>query len=174
MVKKHKKAKPRPPGRRNANRGLMLRNLILSGRRIKCEITNCNCIDPGELEIHHIMPVSFKPIHNEANLAILCKDHHALVERYYFHKRSLLMPDTAAKIQELARQFKARAVPLDQVADAKRLTKELWSKFNNAKDLRDDHWWKSTWSSAKTWASNRTILTKVAPKNAIVSEAWYE
>lgn len=167
-MKKHQRAK------RIVSRQTMLKSLILAGRQAECEIPGCSCMDPTELEIHHIIPVSFKPAHTHRNLAILCGKHHALIERFYFEKRARLMPEVATAIQEIARKFKRREFQLQEIEPFQQKTQELWNLFNSHSDLKQLDWWSGVWAAARVWSSQQRILTPVTSKDAITSEVWFE
>lgn len=126
------------------------------------------------LELHHIMPFSVRAIHSTDNLAILCTDHHALVERYYWNERSKLLPEEANEIRDLARRFKARAIEPDKLDWAKARTGLLWERMNKDSHCADFGWWKKMFGEAKHWAHEQTVLRSVDPKNAIIEETWFE
>ena len=48
----------------------------------KCEVEGCTVTDPKLLELHHIVPrTDINTSNHNMNLAILCANHHALVDQ---------------------------------------------------------------------------------------------
>lgn len=158
---------------RDIHSNQLINKLIQSGRAMACEVAGCTCTAIEKLELHHIMPVSIKPVHADSNLVILCRSHHALIERYYWWQRSMLMPETARRIKTIARMFKARAVPVLELDMLKAETAELWKIFNNHKNLSSYLWWHAIYKKAKQWAVHQNIIREVDPKDAIVEEPWF-
>jgi hypothetical protein len=150
--------------KRGIHSNRLLQDLLLSGRQLVCEVSGCGCIDPTELQIHHILPVTIQPVHAVHNLAILCQNHHALVERFYWWERSQLMPEIL---------FHHRQVPFKALDWYKTRTVELWDRLNNHEQVKNFMWWRAVFARAKTWASSQEVVRRVDPKDAIVEEPWF-
>lgn len=152
----------------------LVMNLVLSGRSAKCEVPGCSHMSIENLDIHHIVPVTVKAIHSVDNLVILCSDHHALVERYYWWERSKLLPSEAREVKQIARMFKARAVNPSDMDRLKARTKELWTLLNQHPKCINTDWWKRVYTDARDWATKQEILRVVDPKNAIIEDPWFK
>ena len=146
-------------------------DLVLSGRSVKCEI--CGCMDMEKLDLHHVVPVAVRPIHSMTNIVVLCKSHHALVERYYWEQRSRLMPIEAKELRNIAQEFRARAVPLKFIKDMQSKTKDLWLALNSHRKCSNISWWQQTYHEAKRWANDQVVIREVMPKDAITEDSWF-
>jgi hypothetical protein len=164
-------------GQHNPKRSIrsnrLLMDLILNGRNVVCEVSGCGCADPTELEIHHIMPVSSRPIHSPDNLAILCRSHHALVERFYWWQRSKLMPDECREARSIALMFRHRTVPFGRLDELEARTKQLWGLLAAHPNSQNFMWWRSVFAKAKTWAAGKDVVRRVEAKDAITEDPWF-
>ena len=164
--------KPEKPSRGiHSNR--LLQDILLSGRDFRCEVPGCGCIDPTELEIHHILPVTIQPMHAVHNLAIVCHNHHALIERFYWWERARLMPAEARETKEIAVMFHYRQVPYRDLNRYKQRTVRLWMELNRHPQVQNFMWWRVVYAKAKTWAASQEVIRRVDPKDAIVEEPWF-
>lgn len=164
----------KPYKKENSSRAIfsvrLLQQLLDSGRDFKCEVKNCKS---QELEVHHIIPVSVLVDHSNSNIAILCRDHHALVERFYWDWRSSLYPESCAEIKTIALQFKLKLVPPSQLTWFETKSKKLWRDLNGKEEFLNIQDWQETFKKAKRWASSVKTLRKVDPKNAITEDPWF-
>ncbi len=147
-------------------------SLEAAKREMKCEAPGCTRYGRERLQVHHIVPVRIRMWHQPENLAVLCMDHHALVERFYWHRMSELAPDTARDLRRIARKFRARAIPYSQVYQYKDETEYLW-RLMNAKTA-DPKWWQLIYTEALDWASQQQTIRSVHPGDAMVElSPWW-
>lgn len=171
MAQKHFTYLPKQPKPTNGKR--LLGQLVLAGRVIRCESRGCGCVAADELEVHHIMPLVVRRDHTVGNLAVLCKNHHALVERYYWQVRCQQAPAVTAEIATLlARLQHERLSPEDHAALCARL-RELWDALNGSRDAQDARWWQRLYKNALTWAATQEVVRYVHAGQAIVADPWY-
>jgi hypothetical protein len=149
----------------------LITQLKKEGRLFACEV--CGILDSSNLEIHHIMPVAINPNNLSSNLVILCKNHHALVEKYYWWERSKLLPKETKELRQLAILFSKRKIPSASVTEYQARTKELWLKLNNHAEVQNFFWWLKCFESSKTWALTQEVFREVTAKDAIIEDPWF-
>lgn len=149
----------------------LLNQLKQDNRLLVCEV--CRETNLNLLEVHHVMPVAISDNNLSHNLAILCRNHHSLVERYYWWERCKLNPSETKELKQIAILFSKRKVEPNQLNDLQEKTKLLWKKLNSHVKVQNFFWWHSCYEAAKGWASTQLVIRSVSAKDAIVEEPWF-
>lgn len=145
-------------------------DLDASGRERVCAVFGCTGVG---LEIHHVMPKNVGGADDVNNLAWLCRQHHSLIERFYFWRRSTLAPATCKEIQVIARGFHRGIIPPLLVSELGARTRKLWAEIHALPQSKTPLWWQASFSQGVRWCRTQEILREVAPANAIVEEPWF-
>lgn len=127
-----------------------------------------NCPYFGRLTKHHIIPKKVGGPDRRWNIAYLCMDCHALVERYYWRRLSRRSPLAARTIKEIANAFKAKRIPFESCEEAQFRQQRAWRKL-----LHESAPWKEWYAEALAWAQTVTVVIKVNVGDAITSKPWW-
>lgn len=145
-------------------------NLTASGRDRVCTVPGCHaCV----LEVHHVTPANVGGSNDVENLVWVCRQHHALLERYYFWRRLRVAPEACKEIQKIARAFNRGLVPALLVVELGARTKKLWAEVHATSECQNPLWWQAGFVSAVKWAQTQEVLRDVNPGNAIIEEPWF-
>lgn len=155
-----------PDDRRKVLTQSMIDRILHSGRELRCEAEGCSVTRRKDIEVHHVVPARIRAWHRPDNLVLLCGNHHALVERYYWLALCRLAPDTAREIRRIARMFKARSVKRRDIDTLKDHTVWLWEHLNDL--TNDPDWWRQVYQEAIRWASSREVIREVDSSRAII------
>lgn len=145
-------------------------DLDASGRERICAVADCFAVG---LEIHHVMPKNVGGVDDVSNLAWLCRQHHGLIERFYFWRRSGLAPEACKEIQVIARGFHRGIIPPLLVSELGAKTKKLWAEVHELPESRNPLWWQAAFAAGLRWCQTQEVLREVAPANAIIEEPWF-
>ena len=143
---------------------------VLSGTDEACRVGQ-GCCD--RLERHHVHPLACGGADSEENTVVLCRRHHALIERFYWWRRCGIDPLTTSEILQIARRFDRKLVPPLMVQHLKAETDAAWDFLNEKWPFSESSWWRSVFSQAVTWARTQMVTRDVAPSNAIIEEPWF-
>lgn len=127
-----------------------------------------NCPYEGKLTKHHVVPKKVGGPDKRSNIAYLCMDCHALVERYYWRQLSRRSPLAARTIKEIANAFKAKRIPLESCEEAKYRQQRAWRKL-----LQEPAPWRVWFNEACAWARGVDVVRKVTVAEAITSKPWW-
>lgn len=144
--------------------------LTEAGIEARCAVVGC-CAK--RLGVHHVQPVVTGGTNAASNLAYLCADHHALIERFYWWSRSQMSPETCKQITAIARAFSRMAVPPEQVEPLQTESRRLWAKLNAQPESVNPLWWRVVYLRALKWAQHQQVLRTVAPERAIIEDPWF-
>lgn len=126
------------------------------------------CSYEGKLTKHHIIPKKVGGPDRRRNLAYLCMDCHALVERYYWRQLSRRCPLAARTIKEIANAFKAKRIPPDCWDEAQERQQRAWRKL-----LQEPAPWREWFDEACMWIATVEIVTPQVVANSITSKPWW-
>lgn len=146
---------------------LMVR-LVLSGTKVKCDIKNCCVVAASDLDVHHVVPVVNRINNNTDNLRMLCNEHHALIEEFYWLTRKREDPVNSAQIEALA-------LELNRTGDKTTFIPQLktaWELHIKALD-KPDAYWQKVYSSAKDWAQTKRMTKPLHGGLVIGAKDWY-
>jgi hypothetical protein len=152
----------------------LTQNLLVSGRKYLCAVPGCtNC---GELEVHHKVPIitqvySPRAANGAGNLAFLCTEHHALVEKFYWIKRQQLYPELCERIQKLVDELKTTEDALVKT-DIKKRISALWEQTRQDPSNTIDTW-KKIYQEAIVWSSSKKVIEYIKPGDIISAKGWY-
>lgn len=141
------------------------------GRPAVCSIEGCHAQEG--LQIHHVHPVQFGGADAVQNLTYLCRDHHALVERYYFFKRAIAHPELSAVVTYYHRAFKSGAFLPEEVEAAQADSRGAREAFEAATS-KHPVYWQDVFREASRWASQQEVIRSVSPASAMFETTpWY-
>ena len=126
------------------------------------------CLFESRLTQHHIVPKKAGGSDNPSNLAYLCFNCHALVERYYWQKLAKQSPLAARTIKEIAKAFKLGIIAPEHYQEAKERQALAWTKM-----LRRPTKWEQWFEEAIHWIATIEITRTIKLEDAIISDPWW-
>lgn len=128
-----------------------------------CEI----CGSPEDLTTHHIVPRKVRVDNRPKNLARLCEDCHALVERFYWKAMAQKNPWVARAYKLICQLIRTHENPRIRELLRQQQAEALQLLLVRAPD------WRYTYLSACSWVRSVTPVRKVQPRDAILSDPWW-
>lgn len=131
------------------------------------------CGLPRKLTRHHIVPRKAGGGHSQ-NLALLCGDCHALVERYYWRKIAQRNPVVARGLKQLNAFFRDpanRVHPRQVRHEAMKQQHRYWTKLLDGVETAR---WRAWYAEAIQWSRTIEVLEHVSTEHAIDHAPWWK
>lgn len=126
------------------------------------------CSAESRLTQHHIVPKKAGGLDAPSNLACLCFNCHALVERYYWQKLAVRSPLAARTIKEIAKAFKLGIIAPECYREAKYRQQLAWTKM-----MQKPTRWEQWFEEALHWIATIEITRYVDLQDVIISDPWW-